>query len=185
MDMSSEEDNHSAHYRGPGLKGKQRQNQNHKSKIWHCSSTRDFFFGNSGHSWCFYSHSGQLLRCPECLLSCAETECVRNLHPIFLAASRGCVGDWPRPASPGGSTLSSGALIAPSNSQLISYRVALGHVRAVSIWRLCISHLPPEADDWQGVEGNPSWTWHQLRGIIYVPELPMGPHWSHLSHILS
>lgn len=30
------------------------------------------------------------------------------------------MGDWPRPSSPGGSTLSSSALLAPSNSQLLS-----------------------------------------------------------------
>lgn len=48
----------------------------------------------------------------------------RNVSEIctlsFLAAYRGWVGDWPRPSSPGGSTLPSSALLAPSNSQLLS-----------------------------------------------------------------
>lgn len=148
MDMSFEEDHHSAHNRGPGLKWKQRQNQNHQSKVWHCSSTRDFFFGNHDHSWCLYSHSGQLLRCPKVSSVLCRGTMHRKFAPylfLLLKEDEWVTGpDLPHQVDPPCPPVLYW-LLATHSCYL--RRVALGHMEAVSIRRLCI-HIPPPTRGW-------------------------------------
>ena len=116
-------------------KWKQRQNQNHQSKIWHCSSTREFFFGNSGHTCCLYSHSGQLLGCPKVSSVLCRDRMCRKLAPhlfLLLLQDEWVTGpDLPHQVDPPCPPVLYW-LLATHSCYLC--RVALGHMEAVSIW---------------------------------------------------
>lgn len=174
MDMFFEEDHHSAHDRGPGLKWKQRQNQtiNLKPGIAPVLEISSLWWLWS-QLMCMQSF-GTTSQAPQSVFCPVQRRNVSEICTLsFLAAYRGWVGDWPRPSHQVDPPCPSSALLAPSNSQLLSSQSCPWSHGGCPIRRLCI-RIPPPTRGWWLTRGR-RYPFLHIRSTLWYNLCPRGP----------